>query len=89
MLLDKDNIEEVEFITEGRKKPLNEIQEKMLEKQIQYIRSHPDLYYDEITRIEVASRFKQLIELDETEGLTKMKKKLEVFGVDKEPHRMA
>ena len=53
----------------------------MLEKQIQY--------YDEMTRIEVASRFKQLIQLDETEGLTKMRKKLEVFGVDKEPHRMA
>ena len=77
LLLDKDNnIKEVEFITEGRKRPLDEIREKMLEKQIQYTRSHPDLYYDEMTRIEVASRLKELNELDETEGLTKMRKKL-------------
>ena len=78
--MDKDkNIKEIEVIAEGRKRPLEEIRKKMLEKQHHFIRSHPDQHYDEMPRLEVAARLRELNEIDDSEGLTIMRKRLKLL----------
>jgi len=54
MLIDKDgNIKSEEFTIQGRKIPLDEIRKKTLTKHKPFIRQHPDVYYDEMSRLNV------------------------------------
>lgn len=63
LVLTKDlEIKKVEFTTEGRKVPLQEIRKKMLEKQKPFLRHHTSEYYKSLSREEVK---RQLCNLNE------------------------
>ncbi|KAK3700756.1 hypothetical protein QZH41_010938, partial [Actinostola sp. cb2023] len=77
MLIDKDgNIKSEEFTIQGRKIPLDEIRKKTLTKHKPFIRQHPDVYYDEMSRLNVVECLKKKMEFDDTQGLTAMREKL-------------
>ena len=80
LVLNKNNeVEAVEFVVEGRKIPLDEIRKVTLERSKDFVRQHPDEFYDEMSRLDVVSRLTQLNEFDDTEGLTKMRNKLKAL----------
>lgn len=66
-----------EFVVEGRKIPLDEVRQKTLQKCKAYTRNHQDNYYDEMSRLTVVEKLKNLNEFDDSEGLTTMRNKLE------------
>ena len=69
LVLDKNgNVVRTEFVVEGRKQPLDEIRKKMIEKHRVYMRQHPDTFYDNISRLEVAERLKELQSLPKLVG---------------------
>ena len=77
LVLNRNNeIEITEFVVEGRKRPLEEIRRKTLERQKEFLRQHPDSHYDEMPRLEVVERLTQLNEFNDEDGLTKMRNKL-------------
>jgi len=71
-------IEKKEFTTEGRKIPLTEIRDKMLQKQEPYLRKRTDEQYNALKEDELKKRLQELHELESNKDLNvdEMREKL-------------
>ena len=79
-------IEKKEFITEGRKIPLEEIRSKTLKEHAQYMRDHPDSYYENLTVQQLTDRLIELHEYHQDEKLTEKELRQKLRRMERTRH---